>query len=134
MNRAQRRLNTPHLRTRRVVDPQRFGPGLNAHWRVAKVAVEMANAAFEQYMEVDAIYHRMRANGQVTEKNARRLFVERVAPRFLEEARIALTNMLTQPDFTVPRAMKDEIAEALIQDSDLRANRIVADERLETMH
>lgn len=127
-----RRQNTPHIRTRRVVDPMPFGPGLNAHWRVAKVAVEMANALFEEYAAVNAIYRRLRAEGRVSEADARRLFVERVGPRMLEQARIALTDMLTQPG--VPTAVKDEITEALILDNDLRAKRIVADERLVSVH
>jgi len=109
-----------------------FGPGLNAHWRVAKVAVEMANALFEEYAAVNAIYRRLRAEGRVSEADARRLFVERVGPRMLEQARIALTDMLTQPG--VPTAVKDEITEALILDNDLRAKRIVADERLVSVH
>lgn len=129
MNRSQRRLATPHL-GRQTMDNPRFGPGLNAHWQVAKVAIEMANAHFETYMRVNALHHKIRANGKVPEKQARKVFVDRVAPRLLEEARLALTNMLTQPDDRVPVAMKDEIAEALILDSDLRGKRIVAEERL----
>lgn len=119
-----------HIRTKPIVDASRVsgpGRGLNAHKRVAAVAVEMANHLFEKYMRNDALYRKMRADGRVTEKAARRLFVDRVAPRLLEDARQALTNMLTQPDDRVPVAMKDEIAEALIQDSDLRAKRFVAE-------
>lgn len=128
MNRSDRRLSAPHVRTRRLVDPTNAGGGLNAHRRVAAVAVEMANHLFEEYMRVNAIYHQMRAAGQVTEKAARKLFVERVAPRMLEDARRALTDMLTQPDDRVPPSMKEEIAEALMLDNDLRGKRIIAED------
>jgi hypothetical protein len=58
------------------------------------------------------------------------VFVERVAPRMLEDARQALTTLLTLPDDKMPVAQKDEIAEALILDNDLRAKRIVAQDRV----
>lgn len=118
-------LKTPHL-GRPYRDNPRFGPGLNAHAMVMNVAVEMANEMFEVYSRENAFHRKMRANGQVTDKAARRLFVERVAPRLLSEARQALTNMLTQPDDRVPLSMKDEIAAALILDNDLQAKRFVA--------
>jgi hypothetical protein len=111
-------------------DPLPFGPGLNCHRLVAGVAVNMAAALWEKYAAENGFYRRMRANGQVTEKAARRLFLARVGPRMLEDARLALADMLTQPDTLVPQARKDEIAEALILDNDLRAKRIVAEERL----
>jgi hypothetical protein len=113
-----------------VVDPVRFGPGLNAHRLVAEQAIEMANELFEAYARNNAMYHKLRAGGEVTEPQARRVFVERVAPRLLEDARQALTRCLALPDDQMPVAQKDEIAEALILDNDLRAKRIVAQNRV----
>ena len=129
MNRRERRLATPHL-GKKTVDANRFsgpGLGLNAHWRVAKVAVALAEELWEVYARSNAFYHRMLADGRVTEKDARRLFVERVAPRMLEDARQALTDCLTQPDSVMPQAQKDEIAEALILDNSFRGKREVAE-------
>lgn len=125
MNRATRRLATPHIRTRRLVEPLNAGGGLNAHRLVASVAVEMANVLCEEYFRVNDIYHAMRANGQVTEKAARKLFVVRVAPRLLEDARRALVDKMKHAD--TPAAIAEEIAEALILDSDLRGKRTLAE-------
>jgi hypothetical protein len=111
-------------------DPLPFGPGLNCHKMVAKIAIEMANALWEQYAANNFIYRKMRAEGRVREKDARQLFVQQVGPRVLEDARSALTDMLTVPDHIMPTAQKAEIAEALILDNDLRAKRIVAERHL----
>lgn len=116
----------PHIRTKRLRDPLPFGPGLNAHRLVAKTAIEIAEEAFELYAHENDFYRKMRADGAVTEKQARKLFVERVAPRLLEDARKTLTSMLGQPDDVVSEHMKEEIYEALLKDNDLRAKRFVA--------
>ena len=120
----------PHVRTKRLVDPLRAGGGLNAHHMVAETAVAMANELFEVYARDNAVYHKLRAGGEVTEAQARKVFVERVAPRLLEDARQALTACLAQPDDVMPIAQKDEIAAALIADNNLRAKRIVASDRV----
>lgn len=119
-------LKRPHI-GRRTLDLPNFGPGLTAHRLVASVAVEMAEELFEVYAADNGVYRALRAQGQVTEKQARKVFVERVAPRMLEDARRTLTDMLSQPDDVVPARQKDEIAEALCKDTDLRANRFVAE-------
>lgn len=128
MNRAQRRLSSPHIRTRKLIEPSRIsgqGTGLNAHWRVAKVAIEMAHEIYEHHMSANnELYRAFRQN--LTEKQALAAFVARVAPTLLEDARLALTECLTLPDDVLPREQKDEIAEALILDTDFRANRYVA--------
>ena len=100
--------------------------GLNAHRLVAKVAIEMAEEYFEIYARTNGIYRKMRADGQVTERQARRVFVERVAPKLLEDARAQLASML---DANAPTCdyTKEQIYEALCLDSDLRANRQVAE-------
>lgn len=90
---------------------------------VARLACEMAEELFEAYARDNATYRRLRADGQVTEKAARKLFVERVAPKMLEEARQALTTMLGSDDTS--HYVKEQIYEALCLDSDLRANRNV---------
>jgi len=118
----------PHIRTKRLVDSLPFGPGLNAHRLVAKTAIEMAEAMFELYAQDNAWYRKMRADGAVTEKQARKVFVERVAPRLLEDARKTLVSMLGQPEDVVSEHMKQEIYEALLLDNDLRAKRFVAPE------
>ena len=110
--------------------------GLNAHRLVAAVAIEMAQELFEVYVRDNGVYRKLRADGQVTEKAARRLFVERVAPRLLEDARAQLASMLG-PDAPTCEYTKEQIYEALCLDSDLRANRFVAESQAvipSTMH
>lgn len=127
---ASKTYGGPHIRTKKLRDPLRTGGGLNAHKLVAEQAVEMAQELFEVYARHNAMYHKLRAGGQVTEKQARQVFVERVAPRLLEDARQALTTCLTLDDEVMPVAQKNEIAEALILDNELRAKRIVASDRV----
>jgi hypothetical protein len=114
---------------RKTRELPRFGPGLNAHRLVAEVAVEMAHELFEIYASDNTIYRALRANGEVSEKAARLVFVERVAPRLLQDARQTLAKMLSQPDDIVPTAQKDEIAEALVLDAPLMASRFVAEDQ-----
>lgn len=123
-------LKSPHI-GRRTAELSRLSgtnTGLNAHRMVAEVAVKMAEEFFETFAADNAFYRAIRAQGQITEKAARLVFVERVAPRLLEDARRALTDCLTLGDDVMPKKQKDEIAAALILDTDLRANRFVAEE------
>ena len=130
MNRAQRRLAAPHLgrKTQENSRISTMGTGLNAHRMVAEVAVAMTQELFEVFAHDNAFYQGLTANGEISEHAARLVFLDRMAPRMLEDARRVLTDMLTMPDEVVPRAQKDEIADALIKDTDLRANRFVAAE------
>jgi hypothetical protein len=118
----------PHVRTRKIVENSRLagiGRGLNAHRMVAETAVAMAQSAYEQYMSAhNELYRAFRQD--MTDKQARLAFVARVAPALLEEARLALTDCLSQPDDVCSVRLKEEIADALIKDTDLRANRSVA--------
>ncbi|HVX57593.1 MAG TPA: hypothetical protein VHA37_07735, partial [Candidatus Saccharimonadales bacterium] len=98
--------------------------GLNAHKMVANVAIEMANEMFEVYALENAFYRKLRADGAIMEKQARLVFVERVAPRMLEDARQTLSSMLGTE--STSDYVKEQIYEALCLDSDLRANRFVA--------
>ena len=108
---------------------------LNAHWMIQKQAREMARELFDVYARDNDLYRWLKA-GQVimrgkpvtTEKQARFVFVEQLAPKLYEDARQALVTMLEQPDDLVPVSMKNEIAEALIMDNELRGNRLVATE------
>ncbi len=132
MNRAERRrmasLAAPHI-GRPTRDPDNLGGigrGLNAHWRVAKVAIEMAEELFGVYMLDNDWWHKMSAGGEVSEKQGRKLFVNCVAPQLLEDARLSLVDALALPDSVMPQSQKDEIAEALILDNPLRAKRQVA--------
>ena len=102
--------------------------GLNAHRMVASVAIEMAQELFEVYARDNAVYRKLRADGQVTERAARTLFVEGVAPRLLEDARAQLASMLAA-DAPTCEYTKEQIYEALCLDSDLRANRFVAEDQ-----
>lgn len=97
--------------------------GLNAHVMVAQMAQEMAQELFEVYASDNEIYRNLRANGQVTEKAAREFFVIKMTPKLLEDARIALTSCLGGE---LPKYQQDKIAEALIRDNQLRANRQVS--------
>jgi hypothetical protein len=100
--------------------------GLNVHRLVADVACEMANELFEVYARENAIYKRITANGEISEKQARLYFVNRVMPKLYEDARQQLASCLAQPDEQVSQHMKAEIHEALCLDNTLRANRMVA--------
>jgi hypothetical protein len=100
--------------------------GLNVHIMVAQVAQEMAQELFEIYARDNAVYRKLRADGQVTEKQAREVFVTRVCPKLYEDARQQLAGMLAEPDDVVSDHMKRQIHEALCLDNDLRANRQVA--------
>lgn len=122
------KLKAPHIR-RRVTELPRFGPGLVAHKLVMQTAIEMANELFEVYARNNGTYRALRAGGQVTAEGARLAFVDRVAPRLLEDARKALTDCLSLPESRLSKRQKDEIAEALIADTDLRANRFVAEDQ-----
>lgn len=117
-----------HIRTRKIVENSRIagaGRGLNAHRMVAETAVQMADAAFEQYMSAhNELWKAMREN--LTEKQARVAFIARIAPMLLEEARLVLTDCLSQPDDECTPHMKAQIVDALVKDTDFRANRSVA--------
>lgn len=114
-----------HVRTRKIIENSRVagaGRGMNAHRMVAETAVGMAHAAFEQYMSAhNDVYKAFRLN--LTEKQARVVFVAKIAPTLLEEARLALTDCLAQPDDVCTQKLKEEIFDALIKDNDLRASR-----------
>lgn len=99
---------------------------LHVHPMVLSIAKEMANEWFEVYASDDRWYRAFKEAGG-TERNARRQFVLRVAPRFYEEARKALTDVLSQPD--VPEYTKQKVHEALTRDNLMRANRTVDAER-----
>jgi hypothetical protein len=117
-------LKKPHI-GRKTAGRQRFGGGLNAHWRVAKVAVQMAREMFEVYMVANnEMYRKLREN--FSEKEVRDIFVMKVAPQLYEDARRAMAMCLKLPEHEFPAAEKEKIMEALVLDSDLRANRPVA--------
>ncbi len=121
-------IGKPHVRTRAIRENSRIagiGRGLNAHRMVAETAVQLAQAAFEQYMSAyNELYKALREH--LTEKEARLVFCQRVAPILLEEARIVLTDCLAQADDVCTPHMKEQISEALILDTHYRANRSVA--------
>lgn len=121
-------MKSPHVRTRKIVENSPLsgqGTGLNAHRLVAETAVKMADEYFDLYMAKDNALWKL-FKETLTPKQRRVAFVARVAPALLEPARLILTDMLTQPDDVVSQKLKDEIAEALILDTDFRANRTVA--------
>lgn len=117
-----------HIRKKTLELPN-FGPGLNAHRLVGLVAVQMASEMYEVYARDNVVYKALRAGGEITERASRLVFIERVAPRLLEDARQALTDCLSRPDAEVPQAQKDDILEALLKDNDLRAKRLVAEDQ-----
>jgi hypothetical protein len=107
---------------------QRCG-GLNAHRLVVETAQDMAQEYFEIYARDNNVYRKLRAEGRVTEKDARAFFVLRVAPKLYEDARQSLAALLTLDDETLSPALKEKIYEALCLDNDLRAKRFVATEQ-----
>lgn len=102
---------------------------LNAHRMVVETAKRMAAELFEVYARDNATYKALRADGQIAEKQARRRFVQRVAPRLYEDARGQLAQLLIQPDDQVTQHMKDQVYQALLADNAHRANRMVAKEK-----
>lgn len=98
---------------------------LHVHPMVLSVAKEMANEWFEVYASDNRWYKAFLEAGG-TERNARRQFVLRVAPRFYEEARKALAEVLNQD---VPEYTKQQVFDALTKDNLMRANRTVDAER-----
>jgi hypothetical protein len=126
-------LSAPHVRTRPIRENSRIagiGRGLNAHRMVAEQAVKMAYEMYGPYM---AANNDLRARFKAIPREADRqlVFVRQMAPQLLEEARLALTDCLAYPDELVSKHMKDAIAEALILDGDLRANRVKAAEHMD---
>lgn len=118
----------PHVRTRPIIEDSRLagiGRGLNAHRMVAETAVAMAEARYEQYMGANNELYRALREG-LTEKQMRLAVIAKIAPLLLEEARLALTDCLSQPDDVCSKKMKDDIVDALVKDTDFRANRSVA--------
>jgi hypothetical protein len=132
MSRADRQLAAPHVRTRRVVENSRvagIGRGLNAHRMVAETAVKLAYELYESWMsEHNEVRKAFLAIP--TEKARQLAFVRQAAPQLLEEARLVLTDCLRQSDDVVSVRLKDAIADALIKDTDLRANRLKAAEHM----
>lgn len=122
-----------HVRTRHIRENSRLsgqGTGLNAHRMVAELAVKLADEHFDLYMsENNELWKLFKDN--LTPKQRRIAFVSKVAPVLLEDARLILTDMLTQPEDVVTQHMKDQIMEALILDNDFRANRKVAAQHAE---
>lgn len=126
------RLPAPHVRTRPIRENSRISgqnTGLNAHRMVAETAVKLAYELYEGWMS-EHNETRRAFLAIPTEKARIRVFVRQAAPQLLEEARLVLTNCLSQPDDVVPKSMKDAIADALIKDTDFRANRLKAAEHM----
>lgn len=127
-------LSTPHVRTRRIVENSRIagiGRGLNAHRMVAETAVRLAYELYEGWMSAHNDV-RQKFLAIPTEKARQLAFVRQAAPQLLEDARLVLADCLSQPHEVVSQRLKDEIAEALILDGDLRANRPKAAEHMPT--
>lgn len=103
--------------------------GLNAHIQVAKVAIRMAHELYEVWAEQNHIYKQLKDAKErgFKVKDPRRLFVKRVAPTLLQDARRALAQTIANPNTT--EYMREQIAEALIKDAALQANRFVEKER-----
>ena len=126
------RLPSPHARTRPIRENSRIsgvGTGLNAHRLVAETAVKLAHEYYEPYMSANNELYKA-ARRSLTERQWRLAFVRQAEPQLLEEARLALTDMLSKPDDVVSLRLKDETADALIKDSDFRANRLRAAEHM----
>jgi hypothetical protein len=121
-------MHKPHIRTKKVIEPSNIaglGRGLNAHRMVAETAVAMATEAFELYMSANnELYKAFRE--KLTDKQIRVAFLAKIAPTMLEDARLALTDCLSQPDDVCSPKLKEEIVDALVKDVDFRANRGVA--------
>lgn len=98
---------------------------LNAHAEVQKIARNIAATLWENVWAHDNRLYRAMLAEYGTEKAARKVFIAQVAPKFYENARLALVDTLG-PDSKLPDALKMQISEALIQDHACRGNRVVS--------
>lgn len=128
----RRPIPTPSIMTGDRASQYNPSNGLNAHWRVAEVAQNMAQELWPVYARDNAFYKHMRAGGQITEDDARIQFVMRMTPKLLEDAREALAGCLASDALSD----KDKMAihEALVLDNDLRAGRIKSTASLQAEH
>lgn len=81
-----------------------------AHWRVARLAVEMAQAQYEEFAK-DNDWYKLYPN--------RKWWVRRAVPFYTEPARATLAGMLAGP---YPEDLKREIFECLVIDNQFRGS------------
>lgn len=92
------------------------------HKLVKETAEGMATAVYEEMMSADNKYYQSwkRANAPLTGDKLQLKFIERNWPRFIEQARSTLAEMLAR---NIPEALKAEISNALILDNSVKRGR-----------
>jgi hypothetical protein len=89
-----------------------------AHWLIAKTARDMAEELYEEYAQDNRFY------AATHRQQGKAAFIRRETQNLLEDARRALAHLLTRYD--VSQKTKEDIAQALIQDNELRFGRLKA--------
>jgi hypothetical protein len=102
-----------HLRERRV----------SVHREVAKVATDLCLETYERAMHDNGVWERWKKmHPGASRTGLYRLFVQAYLPGCIEEARRRLAMQLS--DETLPKAVRDHIAEVLVEDAGLFQGRI----------
>ena len=101
------------------------GRNVTAHKLVLKTAQDMAFELYEEVMsgsnDMYKGWKELVANGQLTTKQAERMFVALVAPKLLEPARAILAHMLADPSLAHLHA---DIYDSILLDNSVRAGRV----------
>jgi len=101
-----------------------------AHELVLKTAQDMAYELFEEVMsgnnEMYAGWKEMCDKGELTQKQAERMFVALIAPKLLEPARAILAAMLGDQRFA---HLHEAIYSSMLLDNAIRASRLTPDGR-----
>jgi hypothetical protein len=114
-----------HVRTKAIREDSRLagaGLGLNAHRMVAETAMKLAQEDFDWFMSGDNFWWGVFKRAPA--KEGMILYLAAAAPLYLEPARKVLTDLLALPDDQCSVHVKDRILDALIKDTDFRANRL----------
>lgn len=95
-----------------------YAPRRYCHEMVKETAQEMAGAAFEVLASDNTRWAKMKTMcPELSAADTQKVFVGKLWPHLIEQARTTLAKMLTGP---LPDLVKDQIHEALVLDNELR--------------
>jgi hypothetical protein len=89
---------------------------------IGETAVKLAQEDFDWFMSGDNYWWSVFKGAP--KKQGMILYLAAVAPLYMEPARKVLTDALSLPDDQCSPHMKEAIVDALVADTDLRANRL----------
>lgn len=100
----------------------------HCHWRIAKVAKELARAAYQELMGSNVLYDAWKKRNPSLARNPKRLeqqFVNHRWGLFIEAARATLVGLLQEHNNpNIDEKAKEEIMEILALDSSLIRGRV----------